>query len=72
MRNMWLEYVGPGEDSHVDFRWNLAAPLPELYEDPLVETPDLLCGRSGELAIALRERLPAGLAGRVDCRVADR
>lgn len=72
MRNVWLEYVGPGEDSHLDFRWDLAAPLPELYEETLIETLGVLCARSGELAAAVRERLPARLAERVDCRPAAR
>ena len=71
MRNVWLEFVGPGEESHLDFRWDLAAPLPELYEDTLIGTLNLLCARSGELAAALRERLPAGLVQRIDCRADD-
>jgi len=72
MRNVWLEYVGQGEDSHLDFRWDLAAPLPELYEETLIETLGVLCAGSGELAVAVRERLPARLAERIDCRPAAR
>ncbi len=72
MRNVWLEYVGPGEDPHLDFRWDLASPLPELYEETLVETLGVLCSRSGELAVALRERLPGRLAKQIDCRPAAR
>lgn len=72
MRNVWLEYVGPGEESHVDFRWDFSAPLPELYEGTLVETLGLLCARSAELAAAFRERLPVDLARRIDCGSARR
>ena len=72
MRNVWLEYVGPGEDPHLDFRWDLASPLPELYEETLVETLGVLCSGSGELAVALRERLPGRLAKQIDCRPAAR
>ena len=70
MRNVWIEYVGSGGKPHMDFRWDLAVPLPELYEETLMETLNLLCARSGELTVALRERLPAGLAERIDCRAA--
>lgn len=70
MRNVWIEYVGPGEDSHLDFRWDLAVPLPELYEETLIETLAVLCAGSEELAVAIGERLSAGLAERIDCRPA--
>jgi len=72
MRNVWLEYVGPGEDSHLDFRWDLVVPLPTLYEETLIGTLGVLCAGSGELAVAVRERLPARLAERIDCRPAER
>ncbi len=71
MRNVWIEYVGVEEDHHLDFRWDLAVPLPHLYEETLVETFNLVRARSDELRMAMQEHLPPGFGRRIDCRSDD-